>query len=63
MPGDGGLDLRALMAALPADLPLGLEVPLAGRFPAMQPSDRLGALVRASRAYLGRGVSLPHREE
>jgi len=28
-PGEGGLDLRGLLAALPPDLPLSLEVPLA----------------------------------
>lgn len=29
MPGDGGLDLAGLLGALPADLPLSLEVPYA----------------------------------
>ena len=28
MPGDGGLDLRGMLQALPAALPLGLEVPM-----------------------------------
>lgn len=54
LPGDGALDLAGLMAALPADLPLGLEVPLAGRFPSMQPADRVAALARAARSYLSR---------
>ena len=28
MPGDGGLDLRGILRALPDDLPLGLEIPM-----------------------------------
>jgi sugar phosphate isomerase/epimerase len=28
MPGDGGLDLKGILRALPADLPLGLEIPM-----------------------------------
>jgi sugar phosphate isomerase/epimerase len=28
MPGDGDLDLKALLRALPAELPLGLEIPM-----------------------------------
>ena len=28
MPGDGGLDLRALLATVPADTPISLEVPM-----------------------------------
>jgi sugar phosphate isomerase/epimerase len=28
-PGEGGLDLRGLMRALPADLPISVEVPYA----------------------------------
>jgi sugar phosphate isomerase/epimerase len=28
-PGEGGLDLKGLLAALPADLPMSLEVPVA----------------------------------
>jgi len=28
MPGDGGLDLRGILRALPADLPLSLEIPM-----------------------------------
>ncbi|MFM8989562.1 MAG: TIM barrel protein, partial [Alphaproteobacteria bacterium] len=63
VPGEGALDLAGLLAALPDGLPLGLEVPLAGRFPAMQPADRLAALVRASRTYLRRGGSRRDHEE
>jgi sugar phosphate isomerase/epimerase len=52
LPGDGALDLRGLVAALPGAPALGLEVPLAGRFPAMQPADRLALLAREARAFL-----------
>jgi hypothetical protein len=51
-PGEGALDLRALVEALPGQPVLGLEVPLAGRFPAMQPADRLALLAREARAFL-----------
>lgn len=52
LPGDGGLALEALMAALPADLPLGVEVPLATTHPALSPADRLALLARSVRAWL-----------
>jgi sugar phosphate isomerase/epimerase len=28
MPGDGGLDLTGILRAVPADLPIGLEIPM-----------------------------------
>jgi sugar phosphate isomerase/epimerase len=40
-PGEGGLDLRGLLGALPADLPLSLEVPVV---------EKLAPLERARRA-------------
>lgn len=43
-PGEGGLDLRGLLGALPADLPLSLEVPV------LEP---LEPLERARRARVG----------
>jgi sugar phosphate isomerase/epimerase len=36
MPGEGGLDLRGLLAALPADLPMCLEIPYAKPMDALQ---------------------------
>ena len=36
LPGEGGLDLRGLLAALPPDLPLSLEIPLARALPARE---------------------------
>ncbi len=35
LPGEGGIDLRGLFAALPADLPLSIEIPHDVRAPAM----------------------------
>ena len=43
-PGEGGLDLRGLLAALPPDIPLSLEVPVA---------QKLDSLERARRALAG----------
>ena len=36
MPGEGGLDLAGLLAALPGDLPLSLEIPYAKPMPPLQ---------------------------
>lgn len=63
LPGDGALDLVALIAALPGTPPLGLEVPLAGRFPTMQPADRLAALARAARDFLRRTGARPDSKD
>jgi sugar phosphate isomerase/epimerase len=52
LPGQGGLDLRALIAALPDGIPLGLEIPLAGQFPALDPAARADLMVRTTREYL-----------
>ncbi len=56
MPGDGGLDLRGILAAAPADVPLSIEVPmrtLAQTMPAVERArrmlDRTHALLRAVR--------------
>jgi sugar phosphate isomerase/epimerase len=43
MPGDGGLDLRGIVGALPAGLPLSLEVPM------QQLARSVGAVERARR--------------
>jgi sugar phosphate isomerase/epimerase len=42
MPGEGGLDLLALLRALPEHLPLSLEIPYATPMPPLE---------RARRAY------------
>ena len=40
MPGEGGLDLAGLLRALPADLPLSLEIPYAKPMPALERAQR-----------------------
>jgi sugar phosphate isomerase/epimerase len=40
MPGEGGLDLVGLLRALPADLPLSLEIPYAKPMPALERARR-----------------------
>ena len=49
-PGEGALDLRGLMQALPPDLPLSLEVPLARR---MDPFQKAKMVMDATRRFLG----------
>jgi sugar phosphate isomerase/epimerase len=50
LPGEGALDLRGLLRALPADLPMGLEIPLARR---MEPFDRAKQVLAATKRFLG----------
>jgi sugar phosphate isomerase/epimerase len=49
LPGDGALDLRSLLRALPPDLPLSLEIPLARR---MDPFERAAQALVKTRAFL-----------
>ena len=50
-PGEGGLDLRGLLAAVPGDLPLSLEVPLAR---ALSPLEKAKLVYRATVELLER---------
>ena len=50
MPGEGALDLRGLLRALPADLPLSLEIPLARK---IEPFERAKQVMAATRRFLG----------
>ncbi len=52
LPGRGGLALRALIAATPPNLPLGVEVPLAAAHPDLDPAARLAMLVTGTRTFL-----------
>ena len=52
-PGEGGLDLRGLLDALPPDIPLSLEVPVA---------QKLAPLERARRALAGTEAILARSE-
>lgn len=50
-PGEGALDLKSLLQALPADLPLSLEVPIARK---MEPFERARLALAATRLLLSR---------
>jgi sugar phosphate isomerase/epimerase len=52
LPGEGGFDLRALFAALPADLPVSIEIPSDSRAPAMGYTAWTHAAVEATRRVL-----------
>jgi sugar phosphate isomerase/epimerase len=49
-PGEGALDLKGLLAALPANLPLSLEMPIARK---MEPFARAKAALEATQRFLG----------
>lgn len=52
LPGEGGLALWPLIDALPPDIPLGVEVPLAGQYPSLSPTERAGMLVAGTRVFM-----------
>jgi sugar phosphate isomerase/epimerase len=47
MPGEGGLDLAGLLRALPAGLPISLEIPYAKPMPALERARRALAATKA----------------
>jgi sugar phosphate isomerase/epimerase len=49
-PGQGALDLRSLMRALPADLPISVEIPIARK---IEPFQRAKLALEATRKFLG----------
>jgi sugar phosphate isomerase/epimerase len=52
LPGEGGLDLAGLMRALPANLPISIELPLARK---LDPAARARLVLEATRRFLGPG--------
>lgn len=52
-PGEGQIDLRAILSALPPHLPLGLEVPMTALARAQGPAAALTRSYRAARTLLG----------
>lgn len=54
LPGAGELALPALIDALPPDIQFGVEVPLAGQRPDLDPGARLALLASATRDFLKR---------
>ena len=51
-PGEGGLDLQGLLCALPAGIPLSLEVPVAQK---LEPLERARRALAATKAILSAG--------
>jgi sugar phosphate isomerase/epimerase len=49
-PGEGALDLRGLMGALPGDLPISVEIPVARK---LEPFQRAKLAFEATRRFLG----------
>lgn len=52
-PGEGDIDLAAFLAALPDDLPLGLEVPMAGLAAAEGPEAVIRRAIAGARRLVG----------
>jgi sugar phosphate isomerase/epimerase len=57
IPGEGALDIWALIDAMPAGTAIGVEVPLALQYPLLSPAARLALLVQRTRSYLEQGTS------
>src|SRR5438552_7961537 len=51
-PGQGGLDLKGLLRALPGEIPISLEIPISKR---MEPLERARRALEATRAILTMG--------
>ena len=51
LPGDGGLALWSLIDALPPDIPVGVELPIAGQFPDLDPQARANLMVKGTREF------------
>lgn len=52
-PGEGEIDLAAILRALPDAIPLGLEVPMVSRQAEMGPAGVIAAVMAATRRLLG----------
>ena len=51
-PGQGGLDLKGLLRALPSEIPISLEIPVSKK---MEPLERASRALEAARAILTTG--------
>ncbi|MDE2575756.1 MAG: sugar phosphate isomerase/epimerase [Rhodospirillales bacterium] len=58
LPGEGGIDLAGLFAALPADLPVSIEIPSASRVPVLGEREWARQALAATRRVL---AAIPHR--
>ena len=52
MPGDGGLDLKGILRALPADLPLSLEIPMEALSKSVPAVERTRQMLAKTRQLL-----------
>jgi hypothetical protein len=52
MPGDGGLDLAGILRALPADLPISLEIPMETLAKTVPPVERTRQMLAKTRRLL-----------
>jgi sugar phosphate isomerase/epimerase len=52
MPGDGGLDLRSMLRAVPADLPLSLEIPMRALTQTLPALERTRQMLAKTRRLL-----------
>jgi sugar phosphate isomerase/epimerase len=52
MPGDGGLDLRGMLRAMPPDIPLSLEIPMQSLTRTMPALERTRAMLDKARRLL-----------
>lgn len=58
LPGDGGIDLAGLIARLPDDLPISLELPNVAAKDALGIEEWAGRALAAARKILGRGTGV-----
>ena len=52
--GEGGLDVNAILDALPPDVALGVEVPLANAYPNLSALERAKLTVSKTREFLAK---------
>jgi sugar phosphate isomerase/epimerase len=55
LPGDGGLDLRGLLSAMPAHSPLSLEIPF-DRPPGLPARERALSAIKATQRWLAAAI-------
>jgi sugar phosphate isomerase/epimerase len=51
-PGDGGIDVRGILAALPPGIPYALEIPRATSVASVGPKEHARLSLAAARTYL-----------
>ena len=51
-PGEGSIDVRGILASLPADIPYSLEIPRQALTRAVGPEEVARLALRVARAYL-----------